>query len=926
MAEWNITSPLLNEMQILDCLSETGGVHTYLVQNQISEKKYIFKSISIPESQTHVDGLKYSGAIQTAGEAQAYYEKVVADYKNEIDTLTRLSECGTIDGYRACHIQPKEDAVGFDLHVLSACRKTLAEFMEETPMTHLKAAELMMDLCASLTDLRQAGYIHCNIKPENIYLNKQGHFMVGDLGLFRADQLKYAAVPERMLGKFSAPELFDVMKTPNTTVDIYTIGLILYSIYNGGHNIFEDERTGPKGASEQRLSGAELPAPLYADYEMTEILKKACAFAPEDRYQTPEEFRDVLKDYIARNQPQDDLIVPPIVVDEDTQISEEAMNEEIEPVQFANAEELADEFVHHFSPDSETHQEIAETIQEEIAQEEAALLEKETAEESSEEEDVISDVEALLAEDAESQPPVEAESDTSEQPVQAEKAEKAPEKKKRKFPVALVCIIAAIVVIFGALAGAYFYFTPNVTEITALEAGTDYFVLSLDSNKPLSEIQATCVDTYGNVTPASEKDGTLLFEGLNPGTQYTVQLKSQQGYLVRGLSSAMISTNAATDVLFFDAKPVSESQVELNFSIAGQDQDTWTVEYGADGQDKKVAAFTGHNTLISDLEPNTVYTFTLKSDTIALTGNYEIQYDTTVKVKDLKVNIETTENTASVSWTFEGDAPTAWTVILRNADGATEKQSVTEASVLFEELDQNQVYTVEIFCSGMAASVQRLLKPGMVSVSDLSVSVNDEGQPVLSWTSSEELSEGWPVLCRMVDHPEIFTEIHSDETTAALIGLLPSSKYSATVQSAAGTTVNGEATVEIDSGEAENFSDYGASSTYMGLYLAPESENWNYRSLATAKTEFSGEQRLAFALQCMSKLESSEDEVSVTVVVRNSEKAIYSAETYTAVWNTLWENDLFVGALEEMPTEAGKYTIEIYFNGSFANSAAFTVL
>ena len=353
MAEWNIKSPLLTDMQILECLSDIGGVATYLIKHEPTGQKYIFKAISIPASQTQVEGLRYSGAIQTAGEAQAYYENIVADYKAELKALQRLSEFGSIDCYCASHIHPKEEAVGFDIHLLAEYRQTLAQYMLQTPMTHLKAANLAMDLCTALSDLRSAGYIHCNIKPENIYLNNQGHFMLGDLGLYRVDQLKYAAVPERMLGKFTAPELFDVMQTPNTTVDLYTVGLILYSIYNGAHSPFEDERTSAKGASEKRISGTPLPAPIFADYEMASILLKACAFEPNMRYQTPEELKEALRDYAQRNEPQNSIIVPPIVTDEDIQLTQEAMEEEIQPVQFTSAEDLAEEFVEHFSPDTE---------------------------------------------------------------------------------------------------------------------------------------------------------------------------------------------------------------------------------------------------------------------------------------------------------------------------------------------------------------------------------------------------------------------------------------------------------------------------------------------------------------------------------------------------------------------------------------------
>ena len=100
-------------------------------------------------------------------------------------------------------------------------------------MTQSGAVNLGVDLCSALCSLREAGLIHRNVKPSNVYLSSSGHYLLGDLGIAKIDELKYCSMPETMLSSFSAPELFSLLGTIEPTTDIYSVGMILYRIYNG---------------------------------------------------------------------------------------------------------------------------------------------------------------------------------------------------------------------------------------------------------------------------------------------------------------------------------------------------------------------------------------------------------------------------------------------------------------------------------------------------------------------------------------------------------------------------------------------------------------------------------------------------------------------------------------------------------------------
>lgn len=384
MSEPRLISPLLDRFAMGGAISDHSGVRCYPAMRQDSDERYIVKIISIPASQEKLQGLLLSGAFANAEAAGKYYQELAEGIRSEADILSKLAERRGFLPFEGAQVVPMEEGVGYEVYLLAYYRQTLERHLKKAPLTHLSAVNLGIDLCAALALCREAGYLFVSLKPGNIFINTAAQaYHLGDLGFLPLQSLKYASLPDRYRSDYTPPEVADAFATLNTTMDTYALGLTLYQIYNNGQLPFGSEEE--KNALMAQLSAGEsLPAPAYADYEMAEIILKACAYHPEDRWQTPQEMAEALISYMKRNGANDVPIVPPVVPEIPEEPKEEVPQEE--------KPEEGD------SPES--REEAAEELSEEIpeASEEAGEKEAESEAEPKEA-DWIDRMDAILAED-----------------------------------------------------------------------------------------------------------------------------------------------------------------------------------------------------------------------------------------------------------------------------------------------------------------------------------------------------------------------------------------------------------------------------------------------------------------------------------------------------------------------------------------------
>ncbi len=317
MSEPKLISPLLDGFVMGNPISSHNGVCCCPAMKTDSDEKYIIKVISIPASQTKLDALLLAGAFTGKDSALAYFRELADGVVEEAVLLQRLSRLEGFSSYENWQVVPMEDGeTGYQIYLTGPYRSTLERHLRRNPMTHLGAVNLGLDLCAALAVCRRSGYLYVDLKPGNIFISDDHEYRIGDLGFLALSSLAYASLPDKYLSAYTAPEIKDAYSGLNETLDVYAAGLVLYQVYNNGVLPFEG-----------RAPAQPLPPPEYADYEMAEIIAKACAADPEDRWQSPVEMGQALVSYMQRNSIDDTPIVPPAVPVQDLPELAETMPE-----------------------------------------------------------------------------------------------------------------------------------------------------------------------------------------------------------------------------------------------------------------------------------------------------------------------------------------------------------------------------------------------------------------------------------------------------------------------------------------------------------------------------------------------------------------------------------------------------------------------
>lgn len=233
------------------------------------------KIITMPDGGEHIKDARDQGVHPEL--LRTYFGK----FKNDLAwELTMFRTIGAPHAIPADEIAMQDgDGMGWTGYIRTGLYTPVSVYFDKAPSGRHDAVRLGTELCGLLAACEEYGMVHGEIRPENVFVTDEGTFMLSDFGVRRCLEKAGTGIFGITDSEFDAPEVRDGKRCYTASSDIYSLGRLMCWAAWGGSI--------PKGKSAVR--------PPNADPEFTEILKKATAKDPKDRYQSAAQLKADLK-------------------------------------------------------------------------------------------------------------------------------------------------------------------------------------------------------------------------------------------------------------------------------------------------------------------------------------------------------------------------------------------------------------------------------------------------------------------------------------------------------------------------------------------------------------------------------------------------------------------------------------------------------
>lgn len=173
----------------------------------------------------------------------------------------------------------------------------LAEILKDkSQLPADEVSAMLKQLCLGTAAIHRAGIVHRDLKPENILIHPDGTVKITDFGIALAEDTPGFTEKGQLIGthEYVSPEYVLTSKADHRS-DIYSLGILAFEMLTGS-TPFADESL--YRSLDKKVAGKYTPLKDYLPRispALAEVIEKAIAVDPEERYQSAMDFYEALQ-------------------------------------------------------------------------------------------------------------------------------------------------------------------------------------------------------------------------------------------------------------------------------------------------------------------------------------------------------------------------------------------------------------------------------------------------------------------------------------------------------------------------------------------------------------------------------------------------------------------------------------------------------
>lgn len=237
-----------------------------------------------------------------------YTDEHAEYFTEEADFIESVKELDGVSNYLDVYVQDSQNKKTCDLYIFTEELTSLEELMKTKTFAEDEVVDFGIQMSEMLETLEAKNIFHGNISPKNIFVTADGKYKIGGFTDFEGKITDTS---------FVAPEVYKQENVDYTT-DIYSVGIIMYAMCNGGKIPFESDSCDRKKACEERFSGKAVTAPSEGDEKLKSVIVIACQPNNTNRWKNAGNIKNALTSIKAEIGTSSPVPNPDVVVPENT--------------------------------------------------------------------------------------------------------------------------------------------------------------------------------------------------------------------------------------------------------------------------------------------------------------------------------------------------------------------------------------------------------------------------------------------------------------------------------------------------------------------------------------------------------------------------------------------------------------------------------